>query len=110
VLVKSEQRRPYLAFDFGAESGRAVLAHLQSGILTTEEVHRFRNEPVEYGGSLHWDVPRLWFEVRKALARVEHLELNAIGVDAWGVIMRCSENAESCFRTRITTATVAPMA
>jgi sugar (pentulose or hexulose) kinase len=49
VLVKSEQRRPYLALDFGAESGRAVLAHLQSGILTTQEVHRFRNEPVEYG-------------------------------------------------------------
>jgi rhamnulokinase len=86
VPVKSEKRRrPYLAFDLGAESGRAVLAHLQSGILTTEEVRRFRNEPVEYGGSLHWDVPRLWFEVRKALAGVEHLELAAIGVDAWGV-------------------------
>jgi rhamnulokinase len=53
--------------------------------LTTEEVHRFRNEPVEYGGSLHWDVPRIWFEVRKALACVEHIELAAIGVDAWGV-------------------------
>ena len=77
--------KPYLAFDFGAESGRAVLAHLQSGILTTEEVHRFRNEPVEYSGSLHWDVPRLWFEVRKALACVEQRELAGIGVDAWGV-------------------------
>lgn len=77
--------KPYLAFDFGAESGRAVLAHLQSGILTTEEVHRFPNDPVEYGGSLHWDVPRLWFEVRKALTAVEEVELAGIGVDAWGV-------------------------
>ena len=77
--------KPYLAFDFGAESGRAVLAHLQSGILTTEEVHRFQNEPVEYGGSLHWDVPGLWLEVRKSLACVEHVELAGIGVDAWGV-------------------------
>ena len=77
--------QPYLAFDFGAESGRAVLARLQSGILTTEEVHRFRNEPVEYGGSLHWDAPRLWFEVRKALTCVEQVELAGIGVDAWGV-------------------------
>jgi len=77
--------KPYLAFDFGAESGRAVLAHLQSGILTTEEVHRFQNEPVEYGGSLHWDVPRLWLEVRKSLACVEQVELAGIGVDAWGV-------------------------
>ena len=77
--------KSYLAFDFGAESGRAVLAHLQSGILTTREVHRFRNEPVEYGGSLHWDAPRLWSEVRKALACVEPMELAGIGVDAWGV-------------------------
>jgi rhamnulokinase len=77
--------KPYLAFDFGAESGRAVLAHLQSGILTIEEVHRFPNEPVEYGGTLHWDAPRLWSEVRKALTAVEAMELAGIGVDAWGV-------------------------
>ena len=77
--------KPYLAFDLGAESGRAVLAHLQSGILTTEEVHRFANEPVEYGGSLHWDVARLWLEMRKALTRLEAVALEGIGVDAWGV-------------------------
>ena len=84
-MLKSIHGRPYLAFDFGAESGRAVLAHLQSGILTTEEVHRFANEPVEYGGSLHWDVARLWFEVRKTLTRLNELELAGIGIDAWGV-------------------------
>ena len=77
--------KPYLAFDFGAQSGRAVLAHLQSGILTTEEVHRFANEPVEYSGALHWDMPRLWFEVRSALSRLGEVELAGIGVDAWGV-------------------------
>jgi rhamnulokinase len=84
-MPNSIHAKLYLAFDFGAESGRAVLARLQSGILTTEEVHRFGNEPVEYGGSLHWDVPRLWFEVRKALSRLEAVELAGIGVDAWGV-------------------------
>jgi rhamnulokinase len=40
---------------------------------------------VEYGGSLHWDVTRLWWEVRKALAGLEETELAGIGVDAWGV-------------------------
>ena len=79
------RQTPYLAFDLGAQSGRAVLAHLQSGILTTEEVHRFANEPVVYGGSLHWDVARLWFEVREALARLGGVDLAGIGVDAWGV-------------------------
>jgi len=84
-MPSTAHSKPYLAFDFGAESGRAVLARLQSGILTTEEVHRFANQPVEYGGSLHWDAPRLWFEVRKALSLVDQLELSGIGVDAWGV-------------------------
>ncbi len=84
-MPKSATAKPYLAFDFGAESGRAVLGHLQSGILTTEEVHRFPNEPVEYGGSLHWDVPRLWFEMRKALATLGEVKLAGMGVDAWGV-------------------------
>jgi rhamnulokinase len=77
--------KPYLAFDFGAESGRAVLAHLHSGVITTEEVYRFPNEPVEYSGSLHWDVARLWLEVRRTLTRLEGLGLSGIGVDAWGV-------------------------
>jgi rhamnulokinase len=76
---------PYLAFDFGAESGRAVLGRLRCGVITTEEVHRFANEPVMYGGALHWDVVRLWFEVRTALSRLEEVKLGGIGVDAWGV-------------------------
>ena len=84
-MPSGEAGKPYLAFDLGAESGRAVLARLHSGILTTEEVHRFPNEPVEYGGSLHWDVARLWLEIRRALVKLEETQLAGIGVDAWGV-------------------------
>ena len=84
-MSKPSHAKPYLAFDFGAGSGRAVLAHVASGILTTKEVHRFPNEPVEYGGSVHWDVARLWFEVRKTLVALEEIPLAGIGVDAWGV-------------------------
>ena len=77
--------KSFLAFDFGAESGRAILAHLHSGVLTTQEIHRFKNEPVEYGGSLHWDVARLWWEVQKALSLLEDMQLSGVGVDTWGV-------------------------
>ena len=80
-----EVSKPYLAFDLGAESGRAVLAHVHAGVITTEEVHRFANEPVEYGGALHWDVPRLWLEMCKTLSKLEEVQLGGIGVDAWGV-------------------------
>ena len=77
--------KAYLAFDLGAESGRAVLGHLHSGLLRIEEVHRFANEPVEYGGSLHWDVARLWLEMRAALNGLKETHLEGIGVDTWGV-------------------------
>ena len=46
--MPEHQQKPFLAFDLGAETGRAVLAHINSGVITTEEVHRFANEPVEY--------------------------------------------------------------
>jgi rhamnulokinase len=84
-MPSRDSSKPYLAFDFGAESGRAILAHLHSGVLTTQEVHRFKNEPVEYGGSLHWDIARLWWEVRNALSSLQETWLAGIGVDAWGV-------------------------
>lgn len=79
------EAKPHLAFDLGAESGRAVLAHVRSGLITTQEIHRFPNQPVECGGSLHWDAPRLWREMLYALSGLEGVALSGIGVDAWGV-------------------------
>jgi rhamnulokinase len=81
----SKQPKAYLAFDLGAESGRAVLGQLHSGILTVKEIHRFANEPVTYGDSVHWNVSRLWSEMRSALSMVEDSPLRGIGVDTWGV-------------------------
>lgn len=75
----------WLAFDLGAESGRAFLGSLHGGKLDIREIHRFANEPVEYGGRMHWDAPRIWFEMRRALASVDVPRLAGIGVDTWGV-------------------------
>jgi rhamnulokinase len=78
----------YLAFDLGAESGRAVLGRFQSGSLSVEEVHRFPNEPVHYNGESHWDVARLWLEMQRALAIVgsnPSVKLAGLGLDTWGV-------------------------
>src|SRR5215469_16873509 len=77
----------YLAFDLGATSGRAILARLDSGRLNLEELHRFPNDAVNYNGELHWDAPRLWFEMRRALdiARRQAERIDSIGVDTWGV-------------------------
>jgi rhamnulokinase len=84
-LLMPNSSKTYLAFDLGAESGRAVLGHLCSGILSIEEIHRFPNEAVEYGGALHWDVARLWLEMRTVLSSVGQKPLAGMGVDCWGV-------------------------
>jgi rhamnulokinase len=78
----------YLAFDLGAESGRAVIGRYGSGVLSTDEIHRFANEPVLYNGELHWDVARLWLEIQKGLALAgsnSETKLDGVGVDTWGL-------------------------
>jgi rhamnulokinase len=95
MLSNGNAQNAYLAFDLGAESGRAVIGRLNGGILKIDEIHRFLNEPVRCGNSLHWDVPRLWLEIRKGLNNVGHQKLGGIGVDTWGVdLALLGENGE----------------
>ena len=87
-MSETLRRSTYLAFDLGAESGRAILGRFHSGRLSIEEIGRFRNEPVIHNGGLHWDVPRLWHEMRSILNSIGMRgveQLDAIGVDTWGV-------------------------
>jgi rhamnulokinase len=109
-MPDSSSPKSYLAFDFGAESGRAILGQMASGVLTIREIHRFANEPVAYGDSLHWDVPRLWHEVRKAFAMLQGAPLAGIAVDAWALTMLCSAKRANCSKILITTATREPPA
>ncbi len=82
------QTLKFLAFDLGAESGRAILGRLDEKRLDLEEIHRFANDPVQADGHLFWDVRRLWNEIQTGLAKAVRLhgpELVSVGVDAWGV-------------------------
>jgi rhamnulokinase len=86
MLVSLGMGARFLAFDLGAESGRAISGHLRSGVLDLREVCRFSNEPVREHGSLYWDVLRLWLHMQRALERIgtEGHRLESVGVDAWG--------------------------
>jgi rhamnulokinase len=81
--------RNYLAFDFGAESGRAILGRIESGRLTLEERHRFANPSGRMGSSLQWDLLAQWEQIktglRKAAGRDGGVKLSGIGIDTWGV-------------------------
>ncbi|MBR4029864.1 MAG: rhamnulokinase [Clostridia bacterium] len=77
-----------LAFDFGASSGRAILGTLENGKLTTKEMHRFSNDPVEVAGVFHWDILRLFYEVKQGILKCVNAgekDIDSIGVDTWGV-------------------------
>ena len=77
----------YLALDLGAESGRGLLGKFDGERLTLEEVHRFPNGPVRMLDTLHWDLPRLFDEIKTALrkAAAANPGLDGVGIDTWGV-------------------------
>ena len=74
----------FLAFDLGAESGRAVVGQLDEGVLTMSEARRFPNVPVRCNGALQWDILRLWQEMRDTLDAGTDLRFASVGLDAWG--------------------------
>ena len=74
----------FLAFDLGAESGRAIVGRLRADVLDIREIHRFANEPVRQNGSLQWDILRLWFEMRRSFERLDVTGIESLGVDTWG--------------------------
>jgi rhamnulokinase len=92
----------FLAIDVGAESGRTILGQFDGHRLELSEVHRFPNGPVcllaKAGAkgetsttgkiSLHWDMLRLWAEIKEGIAlavRKYGKALSSIGIDTWAV-------------------------
>jgi rhamnulokinase len=78
----------FLAFDLGAESGRAVMGLLRDDKLCLEDIHRFRNGSVSVGHRLHWDVLRLFEEMKEGLrmaVQTHGKDIASAGLDAWGV-------------------------
>ncbi|HSU53688.1 MAG TPA: rhamnulokinase, partial [Candidatus Dormibacteraeota bacterium] len=78
----------YLGIDLGAESGRVMAGIWDGDRIRLEEIHRFPNGAVELGGTLRWDVLRLWSEIQHGLTSAAHKyadSIESVGVDTWGV-------------------------
>ena len=75
-----------LAFDFGASSGRAIIGSFDGEKITLKEVHRFTHDPVDLGGTLYWDVLRLFYEIKQGIVKAKIAGgFDSIGIDTWGV-------------------------
>src|SRR5258706_14193515 len=77
----------YLACDLGAEIGRVMLATLDGGKISLEELHRFPNGPVKKDGALLWNIEGLFAEMKTGLkqAAARKLPIASISTDSWGV-------------------------
>ncbi|MFZ1289409.1 MAG: rhamnulokinase family protein [Melioribacteraceae bacterium] len=82
------KQNKFLAIDFGAESGRAIVGILENNKIQLEEVHRFPNRPVNIHGSIHWNIQNLFEELKTGIVKAiqkGHSDIKSIAVDTWGV-------------------------
>ena len=74
------------AVDLGASSGRVMAGQVSDSGVSLHEVHRFPNLPVAAGGTLYWDILRLYADVRHGLEEAaRRFPLSGAGIDSWGV-------------------------
>ncbi len=77
-----------LALDIGAESGRAIGGTLTDGRLSIGELHRFANGMFNIHGRWHWNLFRLFEELKRGLqacAAQRGARPESLAVDTWGV-------------------------
>ena len=78
----------FLAFDLGAESGRAVIGFFNSETLRLEDVHRFPTGGTRILDTLHWDALRLFDEIKRGLSlavQAHGADFAGMGIDTWAV-------------------------
>ena len=77
-----------LAVDLGASGGRVVAGGFDGALLSVNEVRRFPNDPVRVHGRLHWDVLRLFHEVKQGIRAADRGggdRVETVGIDTWGL-------------------------
>ena len=74
----------YLACDLWAESG--AISRNTAERFGLEEIHRFPNTPIKAEGSLHWDVPQLFHEIKRIEeGGAAQDSIASVSCDSWGV-------------------------
>ena len=76
-----------LAIDMGASSGRHILGYVENGKLQLEEIYRFENGIVDIGGTLCWDIDKLFEEIKNGLKECHKRGVvpETVAIDTWGV-------------------------
>ncbi len=75
----------FLAIDLGAESGRGIIGSFDGRQMGLKVIHRFPNGGIRVLDNLHWDLLFLWKEIKQTLLMSANMDLQSVGIDAWGV-------------------------
>ena len=78
----------FLAFDLGAESGRAVTGFFDGTMLRLEDVHRFATGGTRVLDTLYWDSLRLFDEIKRGIRLAVQTcgsNFKGMGIDTWAV-------------------------
>ena len=100
----SNEKYNTLAFDFGASSGRAIVGSFDGEKIELSEIHRFPNDPVFVGGTMYWDVLRLFHEIKQGLLKSRPYNIKSLGIDTWASISACLTRTENCLKIPCITA------
>lgn len=95
----------YLAIDIGASGGRHIVGWRDGGEIATDEVYRFANAAQTVGGSLVWDVERIFAEVKNGIAAAlaKYPGIISLSIDTWAVdyvLLRGGEPVMPCYAYR----------
>jgi rhamnulokinase len=75
-----------LAFDLGAESGRASVGRFDGSRIELSELHRFPTRLLQLPDGLYWDGTHLFDHLTAALCKSNEIgELRGVGIDSWAV-------------------------
>lgn len=74
-----------LAIDFGASSGRAMVADYDGSKMKIEEILRFNNTPVIVKDTIYWDALRLFHHIKRCLIAAKKYHVKSVSVDTWGL-------------------------
>ena len=88
----------YLAVDIGASSGRHILASMDNGRMTIEEVYRFDNGMINDNGNKLWDVDSLFANIIEGMKKCKELGKIPVSmsIDTWAVDYVLLDDNDKC--------------
>ena len=89
----------HIAIDLGASSGRIICGIYNENNIKINEVHRFKNAPINIDGLICWNIKYLFKNIVTGISKAKQLYGNniaTIGIDSWAVDFVLLDRNDDC--------------